>query len=476
MGEMNVQQTENVLRRIFPNVITVSEYVSSITEGQVTLAKDSDEDLFLRFLDGILMVPEDNLKLVTSIQKDPAPIKEILHRLIAHIVRSHGTVSSASGDSRSMPVLALGYRLARWTSELSMRSDVDIECYYINTIHSYILSSHWQLIADRAGEAIVRRILLQRVFLATSNGCYVQISGLPVKDRVYMHKSTLSTSGSRTSGKTLIPRGSIMYNRKYNKSLGLPKSHVLRRKTFDPLHLLKEILPDLPAERYQSCEILCDKLIKLRERYLSVDFSYLLNAYCPLPQNERSSVAPKKRKRRGCRGGKAKQHKTEKNCSSESILLSRTHITEANAVHEKVLDNKNLPSILQRAIRNSEKDSKVIDDGICSQSRECYDAVGRIPDDFRVEEEELHRYEDTRALSERSIPSSLEGQQNVSSNGDDDHNVAPHTAGFSFAVTSPLNESLSADSGTNYYIQSKVFQSAGVIPLFTFSTCCFLLN
>jgi hypothetical protein len=177
-------KSQNVLRSIFSNVMKVSDYVLQITSGRLLLAKDGDEEEFLKFLDSLYVVPEESPKQVLAIQKDAAPIKEILQRLISHIVRNQ-----SSGDLRSVPVLALGYRLVRWSSVVSMRSDVDIECYYINTVHSYILTSNWQIIADRAGEAITRRILLQRLFLASNNGCFVQISGMPMNDLWFWERS-----------------------------------------------------------------------------------------------------------------------------------------------------------------------------------------------------------------------------------------------------------------------------------------------
>lgn len=457
----------NVLRNIFSNVMKVSDYVLQITSGRLLLAKDGDEEAFLTFLDSLYLVPEESPKQVVAIQKDAAPIKEILQRLISHIVRNQST-----GDSRSVPILALGYRLARWSSVLSMRSDVDIECYYINTVHSYILTSNWQLIANRAGEAITRRILLQRLFLASNNGCFVQISGMPMKDHVFTQKTaSISGPGNEALGKTCIPRGGLLYNRKYNKSPGLPKSHILCKRQFSPLNLLKDIFPTLSLDTLKTCDLLSDQLNEIKERYLKIDFCFLLNMHCRISRGETSLEGSNKRKRRGCRGGKRKKKLVE---SSNSDLYTSVGIQTPTAL-EKVrqkIDSSGMPLILQRAVQNFEIDAKVIEEGICSQNKDCYEIVGRGPDDFRLDDRELQRYEEQRDLSQKqSICSSLEANLNTSSCSFENENGSYQRSKerdtfeqnrAQFVVSSPLTESLSADSGTNHYIQSNLFQIAGV--------------
>ena len=46
-----------------------------------------------------------------------------------------------------------------------MKNDADIECIFINTVHSYILNDRWQVIANRLGEAVVRRVLTRPLFV-----------------------------------------------------------------------------------------------------------------------------------------------------------------------------------------------------------------------------------------------------------------------------------------------------------------------
>jgi hypothetical protein len=261
-----------------------------------------------------------------------------------------------------------------------------------------------------------------------------------------------------------------MYNRKYNKSPGLPKSHALCKRVLNPLHLLKNIFPALSPDKLKNCDLLSDQLNRIKERYLKIDFYNLLNMHCRIFQGDTSLEVSNKRKRRGCRGGKRKK-KAIVNSNSDLSSSTGIHALTALGQIRQKIDPVSIPIVLQRAVQNSEIDAKVIEEGICSQNKDCYEIVGRGSDDFRLDDRELQRYEERRDLSQQSICSSLEGNLNTSSCSFENENGSCRRSKerdtfeqnrARFVVSSPLTESLSADSGTNHYIQSNLFQVAAV--------------
>jgi hypothetical protein len=82
-------------------------------------------------------------------------------------------------------VLALGYRRKKNESELEMRSNIGVECHYINTVHSFLLNSEWQTIANVVGESAMRQILNRPLFLLIQNGCFVQLAGTQISQLLF---------------------------------------------------------------------------------------------------------------------------------------------------------------------------------------------------------------------------------------------------------------------------------------------------
>ena len=150
---------KDVVRAIFPTVMKFNDYLVLISKGIINISKSCDNNDFLKYFHDLYIVPEDPILIVDVIQKDSGLIKDILTKLVAYLVRIQNNASSNSSNS-SGSVLTLGYRLTRWTSEGSMISDSDIECFFLNTLHSFVSNPNWQYIANCIGEVLTRRVYL----------------------------------------------------------------------------------------------------------------------------------------------------------------------------------------------------------------------------------------------------------------------------------------------------------------------------
>ena len=149
---------KNVIETIFPNVQNIGDYVTSLSCGSLGLLIEEDLPEYSRYIQDLYIEPEKIPNLIHTAKNDTANIKQILYQFVADNVRSQSGLAGNENGHKHLSILTLGYRLTRWTSEGCMRSDSEIECYFINTVHSYILNSHWQTIANRVGESVVRRV------------------------------------------------------------------------------------------------------------------------------------------------------------------------------------------------------------------------------------------------------------------------------------------------------------------------------
>ena len=81
---------------------------------------------------------------------------------------------TSSVEYRNRNVLSLGYRSQRWHSELEIKDSIGIECYFVNTLHSFFMTRNWELALSRMGERVLRHILTRPVLLPAGSS-YVQV-------------------------------------------------------------------------------------------------------------------------------------------------------------------------------------------------------------------------------------------------------------------------------------------------------------
>lgn len=97
------------------------------------------------------------------------PIRETICRFIAQVIHQ------ANSKLSTQNCLALGYRSKTLGGDMTMRSHMDIECVFVNTLHAIVSTQVWQLLAARIGEEWLMRTLSQPVFLKADNSCYIQV-------------------------------------------------------------------------------------------------------------------------------------------------------------------------------------------------------------------------------------------------------------------------------------------------------------
>ena len=93
----------------------------------------------------------------------------MLHKVIE--VDIHG---ASSRDYRDRNVLSLGYRSQRWHSGLQIKDSIGIECYFVNTLHSFFMNSNWELALSRMGDLVMGHILTRPV-LQPYKTSYIQV-------------------------------------------------------------------------------------------------------------------------------------------------------------------------------------------------------------------------------------------------------------------------------------------------------------
>jgi len=173
----------SVVKALFPEAMTLFDYLQQALRGSgfesVITPADSS-----RYRDTLLtsyIVPSEGL-LLSHVSYDAAcwtdelrqshPIREIICRFIAQVIhQANSKLTAYTGQN----CLALGYRSKTLGGDMTMRSHMDIECVFVNTLHAIISTQVWQLLAARIGEQWLMRTLSQPVFLKIDNSCYIQV-------------------------------------------------------------------------------------------------------------------------------------------------------------------------------------------------------------------------------------------------------------------------------------------------------------
>jgi hypothetical protein len=124
----------------------------------------------------------------SSHQKQQSPVFEIVNLVIAQAIRQNSTNkikrNSVQDFGKDTNILALGYRSKSIQSTSEIRGFADIELHFINTLHTYVCTPHWDALAREFGESFIQHLLSLTTFLRCDNGCFVQLSGIPASELV----------------------------------------------------------------------------------------------------------------------------------------------------------------------------------------------------------------------------------------------------------------------------------------------------
>jgi hypothetical protein len=260
--------------KILPQTITLKSYIETLLSVEVSSCNSKPCNCNSASTNYCVHVPSEVLQLLqtTKILPDPAakpnamsipppdepraPMKEILLRFIDYQIKG-------CKDYKIQNCLTLGYRFKSMNSVSTLRNHENLECFYVNTLHSYFGNAQWQVIAKTFGELLVRHVLSRPLFIAAPRNCYLQLAGMPVPEVIRRTPNTVSNAKNtdRSSSQVAteattnhsalnsikpgllgsnivsnhvednkdIVRFTIFYNTKYQKRIGLPQRHILNK-------------------------------------------------------------------------------------------------------------------------------------------------------------------------------------------------------------------------------------------------------
>jgi hypothetical protein len=127
----------------------------------------------------MLIIPIDETRLhdIEPQKEYHTSISETLSRFVTHQIK---TLS----NFKQQNCLTLGFRTKSINSTSTLKSNIDLECYYINTLHTFFNNKVWLHVLNTFGEVFFKYALLQPMFISCENGCFLQLSGTPVNELV----------------------------------------------------------------------------------------------------------------------------------------------------------------------------------------------------------------------------------------------------------------------------------------------------
>ena len=183
---------EKTITNIFPGAILLYDHLTRACDGCVLF--DDDIDSYKKLLHTTMIVPDTTeVKLSIPTIKGKISIKETLNSIIAKLVRQNQ-------GYRHQNCLSFGYRQKSSSLAVAMRSNFDVECYFVNTVLPMLSSRVWEFLLNRVGEDILFHILQRPVFVLSKNGCYLQVSGTSSSELIYQLNRHLCNKNSKPSG------------------------------------------------------------------------------------------------------------------------------------------------------------------------------------------------------------------------------------------------------------------------------------
>ena len=363
---------------LFDYICTLTSYTHNELEEIIAKRAVPSQD-FERLLQEVKVLPESapprDLVLDWRGMPYSSPLRNncdlkmrnVLNRFITQHIRTKPSF-------RERNCLALGYRIkSDLSNNAGMRNTTDIECEYINTIHSLLFTPSWQKLAYFVGEAILLHLLSRPVFVPGSNGCFLQVAGTLINEIIYQQASAQSSS---TQGRaffakrqhlnskmklaaerhlplppasealpvqvhalTEMPHFDLFYKHSYHKVNRLS----LNKITTSGSSLMADIFGNVLLEEKQGlvrvleeksqgnmvlCAALEDMILHVVNKYRRCDVPKALSDHLRMKEGGRNNQTPnddgniprKRRRTRGCRSGRAEQKKKDRKCFLQKKL------------------------------------------------------------------------------------------------------------------------------------------------------------
>lgn len=106
---------------------------------------------------------------VVSDSQRGSSVRDVLNRVIEMDIRKASTA-----EYKDRNILSLGYRSQRWHSDLEVKDSLGIECYFVNTVHSFFMSRHWEVVLSRLGDRGLQHVMSRPVMLPVGSS-HVQV-------------------------------------------------------------------------------------------------------------------------------------------------------------------------------------------------------------------------------------------------------------------------------------------------------------
>ncbi|RYH15823.1 hypothetical protein EON65_31095 [archaeon] len=148
-----------VVTAIFPQCLTLLDYLQGRlgSDAVSSLVQAGDDADFKELLHSVKVV-DDSLLSTTKCnapsqqaftqqrQYSRKEVQEIINRAIPSMLTQSKTLATQN-------CLSFGYRQKSVSSQVTMRNNLNIEHYHINSIHQLLLTVVWQKLVSRIGES-----------------------------------------------------------------------------------------------------------------------------------------------------------------------------------------------------------------------------------------------------------------------------------------------------------------------------------
>lgn len=145
-------RSKNCLRQLFPQTCTLREFLDNATGNKLDSLVFRGK--FDSLLDEVWILPRDGDshgmwadKLRPTQNVHDVSIPQIINLAVAQMVRQ-------STSHTSQNVLSYGYRQKSMNSEdASVRNWLNLECRFVNTVHSLFITASWRHLAAAIGKS-----------------------------------------------------------------------------------------------------------------------------------------------------------------------------------------------------------------------------------------------------------------------------------------------------------------------------------
>eukprot|EP01031_Cornospumella_fuschlensis_P030290 gene30290-36601_t len=202
-----------IVKAIFPDALPMLDYLLGRLEGASisSLVQEDDDGEYKELLYHAHVV-DDSFPLSARSNNAPTQqpwtqprlysrkdVQEIINRAIPSMLTHSKSVTTQN-------CLSFGYRQKSVSSQVTMRNNLNIEHYHINSLHQLLLTMAWQKLVSRIGEEEFRNLLTKKIFVRSKHGSYIQVCGSMISNQNYSaHADSASrvTKASSTGQSTI---------------------------------------------------------------------------------------------------------------------------------------------------------------------------------------------------------------------------------------------------------------------------------